>query len=307
MPDLHTDTLPETAVLALAYKIRDIINEPRRRRVLEGDLPRLYQLVACLDVIEDAEYAIDAHTKHDRDDFGSLYLATYGLLQALIIQQDAVGLLMTCLERKYDPHTDRRLKEIRDVRVRAAGHPSRTRPRSDRSAEYHSIARVSLSTEGFSMMSATGPNNSMEEISLARLKEEQQQAIGDALEALLAQLEREEEDHRALFRDERLAGYLAGVPGAWATVRATVAGDDSGPPIAIPAQEIRSAVTSFVAAMNRRGLPLYAMEDGGKRLYAALDRIVNARRRPDDVAFVDRSLAELSQVAAEWDDDYSGL
>lgn len=299
---------PKTPILGLAADIREIANNPRRRHSLMRDLPRLYQVFACLDVIEDAEWAIDAHTRLDGCDVGTLYLATYGLLQAFIIQQDAAHFLATCLGHTYDQYTDLRLKKIRGIRVRAAGHPSQTKPKKGRPVEYHSIRRISLSTEEFRIMSATGPKNPTEDVSLVQLKQMQQDAIAEGLRDLLVELQREEAEHREKFRDERLRDLLVGVPAAWAAVQVAIREREREPntETEVEIETIVSAVTAFVERMERRGLPLYVMEDGGKRLLATLERLNRGSARPADVAFVDRQLSDLEQVATEWDKDYGG-
>lgn len=52
-------------------------------------------------------------------------LACYGYLQALYIQQDAVTLIWRALDIPGDPLADARVRKVRELRNRIAGHPAR--------------------------------------------------------------------------------------------------------------------------------------------------------------------------------------
>ncbi len=80
-------------------RIRDLINEPRKRYTLIKKLGLWHQLCSCLDVIGDTELATTAYTAQKLGaNKGSAYLAAYGLLQALFLQQDAIFNLCESLE-----------------------------------------------------------------------------------------------------------------------------------------------------------------------------------------------------------------
>ncbi len=71
-------------------KIRDIINRPTQKFNLLKDLAVHSQLCSSLDTIEDSDLAIEAYVNKSTKDTGNQYLRLYGVLQALILQQDAV-------------------------------------------------------------------------------------------------------------------------------------------------------------------------------------------------------------------------
>jgi len=74
--------------------IRDFINEPRHQHGLLKNKVVWFQLCACLDVIEDAEMAVITYPSIEAPHGdGMWYLAVYGVLQALYIQQNAVTAL----------------------------------------------------------------------------------------------------------------------------------------------------------------------------------------------------------------------
>jgi hypothetical protein len=80
-----------SGVLAAISEFRDLVNQPRLQQVLMKDLPRWGKLCSAMDVIEDTGMAIRSYSSgEDIRDKGKLYLETYGVLQALVVQQDAV-------------------------------------------------------------------------------------------------------------------------------------------------------------------------------------------------------------------------
>src|SRR5450432_1657690 len=119
-------------------EVRDLVNDPRRKRRLMSDQGLWAQVCVCMDVISDTEQAIRGYLAQTTNDHDILYLTTYGVLQAFVIQQDAVAHLSLALghpidgwcvkkgEHKMDWKKQPVLKEIRLARVRAAGHPTKT-------------------------------------------------------------------------------------------------------------------------------------------------------------------------------------
>ncbi|TAK96033.1 hypothetical protein EPO05_02660, partial [Patescibacteria group bacterium] len=119
---------------SVATQIRNIFNNStiKKTRVHSrkhyGDWN---QFCAALDTIEDTCLAIDNFQKGTNDLFiKNPYLAIYGLLQALFIQQDAVNYLKVSLfggkgidwrDKKYIE-----LFKIRQIRNETIGHPVRT-------------------------------------------------------------------------------------------------------------------------------------------------------------------------------------
>ena len=86
MTTVHEETISE-----LERQIRDFINQARRQHALLKDSGAWNQLCSSLDVIGDTELAFDAYDEApDTDDAGATYILVYGVLQALVLQQDAV-------------------------------------------------------------------------------------------------------------------------------------------------------------------------------------------------------------------------
>jgi hypothetical protein len=108
----------------LVDQVREYIQERRLHRpvFLHGHIEHV---LAALDAIRDTEHAIDEFLFSTRGGKWS-YLKLYGVLQAVVIQQDAanalrVGLGMCHTQPKKLHDAMRRVRELRN---RAVGHPT---------------------------------------------------------------------------------------------------------------------------------------------------------------------------------------
>jgi hypothetical protein len=76
------------------------------------------------DALLDATQAAASYPNVVSSDTAVNLLACYGFLQALYIQQDAVGILSRSVGLSWKPEDENRLKEIREIRNRLTGHPA---------------------------------------------------------------------------------------------------------------------------------------------------------------------------------------
>lgn len=77
---------------------------------------------ASMDIIEDSMLGIENYIEHGLGkDFGEKYLKLYGLMQAVIIQQDAIKEIYKIFEINYKYKNNS--KDIRHLRNKIAGHP----------------------------------------------------------------------------------------------------------------------------------------------------------------------------------------
>ena len=205
-------------VLNQIREIRDFVNEPRKHYGLFQDKPMFFQLSSSMDVIEDTELAIQAYAKKEFGEDnrkGNLYLAIYGLLQAIYVQQDAIMNLSESLgipERtifSYD-----RLVEIRNIRNDTIGHPTK-RDYGNKNKDkrkrlsYHFMTWLSLSKNGFDLLSFSNEDShESRHISTGELISDQRKYITEILEKMKNKLRDEENDHKAKFRNEKLKKYL---------------------------------------------------------------------------------------------------
>jgi len=129
------------------------MNQPRTARRLRRQLVRWNQLNSCLDTLQHTELAIQAFASHAGElSPGERYLAIYGLLQAMVLQQDAVCNLDEALGGPGNYVVrDEELQEIRKIRNWSVGHPTKADRRD--SISHHHIRRVRLGS-GFELYSA---------------------------------------------------------------------------------------------------------------------------------------------------------
>ncbi len=193
--------MQDGSISALEQQVRDFINGSRKQHALLKDSRAWNQLCSSLDVIGDTELAFDAYVAApDTDDAGATYLLVYGVLQALVLQQDAVLHLAEALGLNYE--LDPTLKEVREVRNASIGHPTK---RSGR-ARSHFISRISMTRAGFQLMTVypdQGPAE-FKGVKLPSLIATQRSQLRAILTEVVASLQREEAEHKAMFRGDSI-------------------------------------------------------------------------------------------------------
>ncbi|HUF54583.1 MAG TPA: hypothetical protein VMR52_12540 [Dehalococcoidia bacterium] len=142
-----------TNIEQLVSEFRDYVNDPPIQSQPRGDRGRWLRICSSMDAIEDAELAIAAYMKSEYPDAsGDLYLALYGLLQSLIIQQDAAKELLQSLGIDIHWEDFLRLKDIRAIRNRAL-HPTEYKSgrKTMRSIKHIFLVRVALRKKSFEL------------------------------------------------------------------------------------------------------------------------------------------------------------
>lgn len=120
------------------------------------------QICSSLDVIGDTVLSIEDYIDMDYPKkIGLQYICTYGILQALFIQQDAIKQLS--LVFKLDYEIGDILLNIRKLRNASIGHPTNNNEKKIKYFNY--ISRMSLSKEGF-CLHRSSENNRMEVINI---------------------------------------------------------------------------------------------------------------------------------------------
>lgn len=197
-------------IAELEQEIRDFINNPRKQYALLQRTAAWNMLCSCLDIIGDTELAVVAYNQTSgSEDYGGKYLLIYGILQSLFLQQDAVRNLCEALELDYRP--DPMLGEIREIRNDSVGHP--TKRGGGEGSAFNFISRSSLSKSGFNLLT-TYPDKQTplsRHINIASLIETQQQILHGVLSEVLEKLKKEEAEHKAMFKSERLQNSFPSV------------------------------------------------------------------------------------------------
>lgn len=199
--------MADQPIRALEEQIRDCINRTRVQHGLLKNMAAWNQLCSSLDAIGDTELAFDAYSRIPQpDDAGATYILVYGVLQALVLQQDAVRHLAEALDLPFVP--DPLLQEIREVRNSSVGHPTK-RGGEIRS---HFISRITMSKAGFQLLTVR-PNRGPAEfrsISIPTLIATQRTQLVEVLNQVLKTLRARDEEHKAMFRDKKLADAFPG-------------------------------------------------------------------------------------------------
>ena len=210
----------------IAIQIRNFFNDSTIKKTLvflkkkDGDWN---QFCVALDTIEDTCLAIENFLRNPNDLFvKNPYLSTYGLLQALFIQQDAANFLKISLfgrGKKIDWSNAKyaELAKIRQVRNETIGHPIKTE-RKGRNSTYVNdeitsctIDRSSLTKYGFRYMLWMHSKTETKTIKFSEIIGLQDRYLSAELESVLEEMQKEEKQHKTKFKGDKL-GELLGKP-----------------------------------------------------------------------------------------------
>lgn len=303
-------------------RIRDFINQPRRHHALYRNRARWLQLRSSLDVIGDAEFAIEAYTAGEfGTDWGSRYLALYGLLQALFLQQDAVFHLCESLGIPVPRDKYPQLEVIREIRNASTGHP--TKKERPKPTSYHFIARVTLNQDGFDLLSYYGDQESeFKGISVSKLISDQRRSLVEILTSVIEELEHRDRTHKEQFKMEKLASLF---PGTLSYHLGNIfLGINSSERVGLclsDLMQVKQALAAFKEALPRRGtaLEVYSLDHMYDHTEYALskldaffrnlldgeDPLINAKDAHIYAFFVEQKFLGLKQAAEEIDEEYA--
>jgi hypothetical protein len=167
-----------------------------------------------MDVIEDTDLAIqafrDPRKKTLRNDPGFMYLKTYGVLQALFLQQDATKHLAGCFGIEEQSLSSSRLREVRNDSI---GHPTARKERKVKTAKIpesvHMISRITMSERGFEYLSDFDDGRTKsKKVDFPQMFAKQEAAIAHDLSIIIMKAEDDIRTHKSKFRDKRLADRL---------------------------------------------------------------------------------------------------
>jgi hypothetical protein len=187
----------------LEQKIRDFINSGRRQYVLLENSSDWNKLCSSLDLIGDTELAIQAYPELCMSKgYGASYLIIYGILQTLLLQQDAAKHIANALNIKIK--LPKELNDIRIVRNSAAGHPGLQKENGQSKSCF--ISRTSLTPIGFELMTTYSKDRDykMTHVSIPELLKTQKSYLGGILLKVVEELERQEMEHRKAHKEIKL-------------------------------------------------------------------------------------------------------
>jgi hypothetical protein len=187
---------------SLASKVRNHINTHRFQSVLIENSNTWNQICSSLDVIDDTLTAIKSYTNTEfPKEIGTQYLFVYGILQALFLQQDALRHLSEAFEVDYEKHN--LLKDIREIRNAAVGHPTKFRRKGE--TYYYHLSRISIKKKGFELLQYKDSNSTeFLKIDVLTSIKKQLNAIIENYNSIVEKLEKVDEMHKDKFRDNML-------------------------------------------------------------------------------------------------------
>ncbi|MBS1784255.1 MAG: hypothetical protein JST24_02365 [Acidobacteria bacterium] len=202
-------------ITSLEDEVRNFINTGRHQVELLAAKNTWNQICSSLDVIGDTSLSIqDYIVSRFPDSVGLKYIYTYGILQSLFLQQDAVRHLSEAFDIPHTP--SERLGKIREIRNSAVGHP--TKQSIKKQTHYNHISRITLAKSGFTLMRASAEDDAkFIDVDLVSIVTEQLTDIETALTSLSTKLKEADRMHREQFGGNLLSdifhastGYLFG-------------------------------------------------------------------------------------------------
>lgn len=292
-------------------RFRELVNEPRIHHELFQKRRDFNLLCSAMDIADDAMFALRSYAQHDHSDQGLAYLEILGVLQALVVQQDAVAELFEVVTgTKVDiGKRNADLAEVRDTRVRVAGHPVGGRGAS------HFLIRYSVSKWGCELWTFKGEEEHTRKIvNLLSLLKKNATSLTIAMRELIGFVEARSRKHKEEFVGETLSelfkvsGYFAGK---------IYEGISREKPMgSVGVASVRGILQRFRAALEKRSdhfkeagfvehdIPLleYALDKLGK--FFSGDSTQTDKDAYIVAEFVGTELEKLAGIAAEIDEDY---
>ena len=253
-------------------EIQNFANNQRRQYALQQDRPLIPMIFSCLGTIADTEKALESYLKTDFDslDVGTKYLFIYGVLQALFAQQDAVENLHKALDILYT--ADPSIKEIREIRNDASGHPTN---RGNRKA-FNFINRKTLNANGFELTTVRPENGNKPEytdVNLPDLIATQKSVFMDVLTNLIEKLKEEDVEHKKKFEGKKLVNIFDPTKHLFSTINEAIV-NPNFPHTELAetyVYEIVKCVNEFITGLEDRGEPDFHIY----HIYEELEKFLN--------------------------------
>ncbi|MGH7886800.1 MAG: hypothetical protein ACREPG_02970 [Candidatus Binatia bacterium] len=300
--------------------IREYVNMPRRHYDLNQDPNKLNKLTSALDVIGDAEVAIESYL-HDKwpEGVGPAYIQVYGILQMLFVLQDAAQTVCESLKAKY-PRENPDLNKIRELRNASIGHPTDLHGKNKNFAGF--ISRATLSRDGFDLglISSKGlSSSSFIKVDIQSLISTQHSILAPVLDEAYNRLREDEMNHRARFTGKKVEdvfhpslGYL------FQKMYEAITSNEAIPMGMVHTNMIREIANSFRQALLDRGewehtrsikeefssWIEYPLDELAKYFADKTSAYLDDRSAYVFVDFLERSFENLKKIAREIDSTY---
>ncbi len=312
----------------LVQIIRQYTNKPLKQHHLLKDKGLWNQLCSSMNVIEDTELAIKSFVnKEFKEDFGILYLAVYGLLQSLFLQQDATKNLNESLGYGIIEFKNfQKLQTIRNIRNDAIGHPTKRNHR--KSLSYHYISRATLNYKGFQLLTFySNGSHQFKDIDISKCIADQNTGIRSILISIIDKLKKEETEHKQKFINEKLEDCFPQIVHYYfEKIYESISNPDKYTPDfgLVHLNLIRKAINDFQKALAKRNIDwetYLGVKDTCKDIEYPISKLENffksikngksprINKKDANIFRKDsrQHFKELIQIAHEIDEEYSRL
>jgi hypothetical protein len=304
-------------ILTAMQELRGIVNEPRLQQALMENRLQWGQLCSAMDLIEDTSMAVRSYSsQEDTPDKGTLYLQTYGVLQALVMQQDAVFDLCKVLGSSR-PNADLPgLADVRSARVSVAGHP--TKKQRD-GAGPHGLVQMSLRRDGFEVMSFSPASPRFRHVSTLGLIRGQEDEIGTILKGVVTDLKESDAKHKAQFSGNKIEDVFPNTLSySFEKIHEHIRGGGVAGLGSWGVAELRRTLAEYRGALEARGIKIDTYDSikyHYELLAYPLDQLENYLQGKDSeisgpqageifAYFIEGQINELRSMAREIDKDF---
>lgn len=186
--------------------VREHINTTRYQSELLKNVNNWNQICSSLDTIGDTLYSIKDYIESEYPiNIGLKYIFTYGILQTLFIQQDAMKHLSEAFKIEYTASI--KLLEIRALRNAAIGHP--TKNNVQKVTYYNYISRMSMSKWRFSLLrSSEKKSHEFIDVNLISILKDQTHEIENSYNLLANKLIEVDKMHRKKYKETLIANIF---------------------------------------------------------------------------------------------------
>jgi len=302
-------------VAELESQIRNVFNIPRRHKKSRSDRANFNQACSALDAIGDTELALqEFKSNNSSSTIGISYILAYGVLQAIFLQQDAIKHLALSLGLPF--HLPNELREIRELRNDAVGHPTnRNVDKKKKIKSFHHISRATLSKAGFQLMSTYSDNDSYDfkDVQFDTIINIQSEFCEKLLNDILDKLKDDENIHREKFMNDKLTDcFHSSLSYIFSKVKEG-ARSNTGRDFALSNfKSIIKIISTFEKKLIDRGEEEsieYIKEDLSYPTEKVLHYLegkegVDSRAAEIFIDYIERQVDSLKQIAKEIDENY---
>lgn len=207
--------MKELTVKDLSRSVREAIFHSNLEQLFFACNAERYQIASCLDTIDDAQFAIDEYLLLPYSatwaEKGKIYLAVYGVFQAMYLQQDALRYLADAVGYPFELEKYAGLSEVRRIRNQIFGHP--TKFGRGKKTSFYAISRHSLTLVKFKVLGYDlEDRREMRTVDIKLTISKNEKFVRQALIDLNRKLAKSIREHKAKFRNEPLSRMFSELP-----------------------------------------------------------------------------------------------